>query len=103
MPPGSASGRARAAVGSRGTLAALCGALLSLLAVSRTPAAADSPATGRTRTRYGGTGDRAPVEAVSLHGVGHDLCARGRGARVPAFSGLYGTGPAPGPRPSPAG
>lgn len=28
--------------------------------VSRTPAATDTPQSGWTRTRYGGTGDRAP-------------------------------------------
>ncbi|WP_421743653.1 PHB depolymerase family esterase [Cellulomonas sp.] len=45
----------------------------NVLGVSATPASTDSPATGQTRTRYGATGDRAPVEAISLQGVGHNL------------------------------
>ncbi|MBO3083678.1 extracellular catalytic domain type 1 short-chain-length polyhydroxyalkanoate depolymerase [Cellulomonas fengjieae] len=44
-----------------------------VLGVSATPASTDSPASGQTRTRYGATGDRAPVEAISLQGVGHNL------------------------------
>ncbi|WP_315098028.1 PHB depolymerase family esterase [uncultured Cellulomonas sp.] len=45
----------------------------NVLGVSATPASTDSPAAGHTRTRYGATGDRAPVEAISLQGVGHGL------------------------------
>ena len=45
----------------------------NVLGVSATPVSTDSPATGQTRTRYGAAGDRAPVEAVSLQGVGHNL------------------------------
>lgn len=45
----------------------------NVLGVSATPASTDSPASGQTRTRYGATGDRAPVEAISLQGVGHNL------------------------------
>nr|WP_141309930.1 PHB depolymerase family esterase [Streptomyces spinoverrucosus] len=67
--------------------------------VSRTPAATDSPATGWTRTRYGGTGERAPVEAISLQGVGHNLYAWGMGSRVLTFFGLDAGGPAPQPQP----
>ncbi|WP_332112447.1 extracellular catalytic domain type 1 short-chain-length polyhydroxyalkanoate depolymerase [Streptomyces gossypiisoli] len=67
--------------------------------VSRTPAATDSPATGWTRTRYGGTGERAPVEAISLQGVGHNLYAWGMGSRVLTFFGLDESGPAPQPQP----
>ncbi|MFI1000507.1 PHB depolymerase family esterase [Streptomyces galbus] len=70
--------------------------------VSRTPAATDSPAAGWTRTRYGSTGDRAPVEAVSLQGVGHGVYARGMGARVLTFFGLDGSGTTP-PPPPPGG
>ncbi|MFI6206154.1 PHB depolymerase family esterase [Streptomyces sp. NPDC051041] len=65
--------------------------------VGQVPAATDTPQPGWTRTRYGGTGDRAPVEAISLQGVGHNLYAPGMGARVLAFFGLDAPGPAPQP------
>ncbi|WP_037676022.1 PHB depolymerase family esterase [Streptomyces griseus] len=68
--------------------------------VSQTPAATDSPQSGWTRTRYGGTGDQAPVEAVSLQGVGHDLYKWGMTERVLTFFGLNG-GSGPGPQPQP--
>jgi poly(hydroxyalkanoate) depolymerase family esterase len=68
--------------------------------LGQTPAASDSPASGWTRTRYGGTGDRAPVEAISLQGVGHNLYTQGMGARVLAFFGLD-SGGGPGPQPQP--
>ncbi|MDC0766977.1 PHB depolymerase family esterase [Streptomyces sp. HD] len=67
--------------------------------VSQTPAATDTPQSGWTRTRYGGTGDRAPVEAISLQGVGHNLYANGMAARVLTFFGLDSGGPAPQPQP----
>lgn len=65
--------------------------------VSQTPAATDTPQSGWTRTRYGGTGDQAPVEAISLQGVGHNLYAWGMAARVLTFFGLDSDGPAPQP------
>ncbi|MFI9151453.1 PHB depolymerase family esterase [Streptomyces sp. NPDC053367] len=67
--------------------------------LAQTPTTTDSPAPGWTRTRYGGTGDRAPVEAISLQGVGHNLYASGMGARAITFFGLDTTGPAPQPQP----
>ncbi|TPQ15677.1 PHB depolymerase family esterase [Streptomyces sporangiiformans] len=67
--------------------------------VSQTPARTDSPQANWTRTRYGSTGDRAPVEAISLQGVGHNLIAGGMAARVITFFGLDSTGPAPQPQP----
>lgn len=70
--------------------------------VSQTPAATDSPQSGWTRTRYGGTGDRAQVEAISLQGVGHNLYAWGMAARVLTFFGLDSGGTVPQPRPGPA-
>ncbi|MBP5910379.1 PHB depolymerase family esterase [Streptomyces sp. LBUM 1478] len=70
--------------------------------VGQTPAATDSPQSGWTRTRYGSTGDRAPVEAISLQGTGHNVYARGMGERVLTFFGLTGSGPGPTPEP-PAG
>jgi poly(hydroxyalkanoate) depolymerase family esterase len=60
--------------------------------VSRTPAYTDRPQSDWTRTRYGGTGDQAPVEAVSVQGVGHSLPTGGMAARAVAFFGLDGTG-----------
>jgi poly(hydroxyalkanoate) depolymerase family esterase len=60
----------------------------NVLGVSRTPAATDAPATGWTRTRYGATGDQAPVEAISLQGVTHNLYTYGMGVRVLTFFGL---------------
>ncbi|MGW0828462.1 extracellular catalytic domain type 1 short-chain-length polyhydroxyalkanoate depolymerase [Streptomyces sp. NPDC002845] len=65
--------------------------------LSQTPAHTDSPASGWTRTRYGATGDQAPVEAISLQGVGHNLMTSGMAARVITFFGLDSTGPAPQP------
>ncbi|KKD08994.1 esterase [Streptomyces sp. WM6386] len=65
--------------------------------VGQTPAATDTPQSGWTRTRYGGTGDQAPVEAISLQGVGHNLYAWGMAARVLTFFGLDSDGPAPQP------
>jgi poly(hydroxyalkanoate) depolymerase family esterase len=67
--------------------------------VAQTPAATDSPQSGWTRTRYGGTGDRAPVEAISLQGVGHNLYSYGMAARALTFFGLDSGGPAPQPQP----
>jgi poly(hydroxyalkanoate) depolymerase family esterase len=69
----------------------------NVLGVSQIPAATDSPATGWTRTRYGSTGDQAPVEAISLQGVSHNLYTSGMGARVLTFFGLDGTGSSPQP------
>ncbi|MEE1930100.1 PHB depolymerase family esterase [Streptomyces sp. TRM 70351] len=69
--------------------------------VSRTPASTDRPQSGWTRTRYGGTGEQAPVEAVSVQGVGHSLPGGGMAARALAFFGLDGTTPPPDPDPDP--
>nr|WSZ19547.1 PHB depolymerase family esterase [Streptomyces canus] len=71
----------------------------NVLGVSQTPAATDSPVSGWTRTRYGATGDRAPVEAISLQGVGHNLYTTGMAARALTFFGLDSSGPAPQPQP----
>lgn len=71
--------------------------------MSQNPASTDSPVSGWTRTRYGATGDRAPVEAISLQGIGHNVYAYGMGARVLTFFGLDGQTPGPGPEPQPSG
>lgn len=70
----------------------------NVLGLGQTPAATDSPQSGWTRTRYGGTGDQAPVEAISLQGVGHNLYRYGvMGPLAIAFFGLDDDGPAPQP------
>ncbi|MET9012537.1 PHB depolymerase family esterase [Streptomyces olivaceoviridis] len=69
----------------------------NVLGVSQTPAATDTPASGWTRTRYGATGDRAPVEAISLQGVGHNLYGPGMAARALTFFGLDGGATTPQP------
>ncbi|WP_165986080.1 PHB depolymerase family esterase [Streptomyces sp. YIM 98790] len=56
--------------------------------LSQTPSATDSPQSGWTRTRYGGTGTMAPVEAISLQGVGHSLPQSGQALRAIQFFGL---------------
>ncbi|MEU8025673.1 PHB depolymerase family esterase [Micromonospora haikouensis] len=45
----------------------------NVLGVSQTPAYTDYPQTSATRTRYGGTGGTAPVEAISFQGYGHSI------------------------------
>ncbi|MFF7760297.1 extracellular catalytic domain type 1 short-chain-length polyhydroxyalkanoate depolymerase [Streptomyces griseorubiginosus] len=71
----------------------------NVLGVGQTPAATDSPVSGWTRTRYGATGDRAPVEAISLRGVGHNAYGAGMAARALTFFGLDGGGSVPQPEP----
>ncbi|MGW2378570.1 extracellular catalytic domain type 1 short-chain-length polyhydroxyalkanoate depolymerase [Streptomyces sp. NPDC001658] len=71
----------------------------NVLGVSQTPAASDTPVSGWNRTRYGGIGDRAPVEAISLQGVGHNLYVNGMASRALTFFGLDSSGPAPQPQP----
>ncbi|NKY39942.1 extracellular catalytic domain type 1 short-chain-length polyhydroxyalkanoate depolymerase [Cellulomonas septica] len=51
----------------------------NVLGVSATPSSTETIG-NNTRTRYGGTGDRAPVEANSLSGVGHNLPVDAAGA-----------------------
>jgi acetylxylan esterase len=65
----------------------------NVLRVSQTPAFTDSPQPGWTRTRYGGAGIMAPVEAISLQGVGHSLPMSGMAAMAIAFFGLNTTPP----------
>jgi poly(hydroxyalkanoate) depolymerase family esterase len=65
--------------------------------LTQTPSATDSPQSGWTRTRYGATGDKAPVEAISLQGVTHDVMKSGMAARVITFFGLDGGGTVPQP------
>ncbi|ARQ70810.1 extracellular catalytic domain type 1 short-chain-length polyhydroxyalkanoate depolymerase [Streptomyces marincola] len=68
----------------------------NVLGVGQTPAFTDHPQSNWTRTRYGGTGTQAPVEANSLQGVGHSLPAGGMAERAIAFFGLTESVPPPG-------
>ncbi|BCL18013.1 extracellular catalytic domain type 1 short-chain-length polyhydroxyalkanoate depolymerase [Micromonospora sagamiensis] len=45
----------------------------NLHGLSQTPTYTDTPQPGYTRTRYGGSGPTAPVEAISMQGVSHSL------------------------------
>jgi acetylxylan esterase len=70
----------------------------------QTPTFTDTPQTNYTRTRYGSSGDRAPVEAISLAGYGHNLPVDG--AATIHFLGLDtttpSTSPSAGASPSPS-
>ncbi|GAA4719619.1 extracellular catalytic domain type 1 short-chain-length polyhydroxyalkanoate depolymerase [Phytohabitans rumicis] len=57
--------------------------------LSQTPSFTDTPQSGYTRTRYGGTGGQAPVEAISMQGVSHNLPVDA--AQVIRFFGLDST------------
>ncbi|WFE27097.1 PHB depolymerase family esterase [Solwaraspora sp. WMMD791] len=63
--------------------------------LSQTPTYTDSPQSNYTRTRYGGSGGMAPVEAISMQGVGHNLPVDA--AQVIRFFGLDGTTPTTAP------
>jgi len=64
----------------------------NVLGVSQTPSFTDSPQASWTRTRYGGTGVGAPVEAIRIQGVGHSLPLAGQAAMAIQFFGLDSTG-----------
>jgi len=66
----------------------------NVLGVSQTPSFTDTPQSGWTRTRYGGTGVNAPVEAISISGVGHSLPLSGQALMAIQFFGLTGAAPA---------
>ncbi|TDV44941.1 extracellular catalytic domain type 1 short-chain-length polyhydroxyalkanoate depolymerase [Actinophytocola oryzae] len=72
----------------------------NVLGVSQTPSSTDTPQSGWTRTRYGGTGTTAPVEAISVNGVGHSLPMSGMAAMAIAFFGLNSSTPPPDDPPS---
>ncbi|WP_213450585.1 extracellular catalytic domain type 1 short-chain-length polyhydroxyalkanoate depolymerase [Rhizomonospora bruguierae] len=65
----------------------------NVLGVSQTPVLTDSPQGGWTRTRYGNNTTQAPVEAISVQGVGHSLPTSGMAARAISFFGLDQSGP----------
>ncbi|WP_203880177.1 extracellular catalytic domain type 1 short-chain-length polyhydroxyalkanoate depolymerase [Planobispora takensis] len=62
--------------------------------LGQTPSFTDQPRPNWTRTRYGGTGETAPVEAISIRGGGHDLPMSGMAEAALRFFGLIG-GPTP--------
>uniref|UniRef100_UPI001CEC3593 extracellular catalytic domain type 1 short-chain-length polyhydroxyalkanoate depolymerase n=1 Tax=Streptomyces sp. HPF1205 TaxID=2873262 RepID=UPI001CEC3593 len=64
----------------------------NVLGVSQTPVYTDTPQTNWTRTRYGSAGTQAPVEGISIAGLGHQLPLPGTAAPVIAFFGLDGSG-----------
>ncbi|MGY0006238.1 extracellular catalytic domain type 1 short-chain-length polyhydroxyalkanoate depolymerase [Micromonospora sp. I033] len=66
--------------------------------LSQTPAWTDSPQSGYTRTRYGGTGGMATVEAISMQGVPHNLPVDA--AQAVRFFGLDTTTPPTSPPPT---
>ncbi|MEV4757127.1 PHB depolymerase family esterase [Micromonospora sp. NPDC049559] len=59
--------------------------------LSQTPTYTDTPQSGYTRTRYGGSGGQAPVEAISMQGVSHNLPVNA--AEAIRFFGLDSTTP----------
>ncbi len=59
--------------------------------LSQTPTFTDTPQAGYTRTRYGGSGGQAPVEAISMQGVSHNLPVDA--AQALRFFGLDSTPP----------
>ncbi|WP_433533037.1 extracellular catalytic domain type 1 short-chain-length polyhydroxyalkanoate depolymerase [Micromonospora sp. CA-263727] len=68
--------------------------------LSQTPTFTDSPQSGYTRTRYGGSGGQAPIEAISMQGVSHNLPVDA--AQALRFFGLDSTSPtSPPPTPTP--
>ena len=60
----------------------------NVLGVSQTASMTDTPQSGWTRTRYGGTGVNAPVEGISVSGVGHNLPLSGQALLAIKFFGL---------------
>ena len=66
--------------------------------LSQTLSFTDSPQSGWTRTRYGGTGVNAPVEGISIQGAGHVLPETGMAAFAIQFMGLN---PVSNPTPTP--
>ncbi|TDC29471.1 PHB depolymerase family esterase, partial [Micromonospora sp. KC213] len=59
--------------------------------LSQTPTYTDRPQSTYTRTRYGGSGGTAPIEAISMQGVGHNLPVDA--AQAIRFFGLDGSAP----------
>jgi poly(hydroxyalkanoate) depolymerase family esterase len=73
----------------------------NLNGVSQTPLFTDHPQSSWTRTRYGSSGSRAPVEGISVQGVGHSLPQSGMVGYAIDFLGLPSGGTPTPPPPSP--
>jgi poly(hydroxyalkanoate) depolymerase family esterase len=74
----------------------------NVLGVSQTPTFTDHPQSTWTRTRYGSAAIGAPVEAISIQGVGHSLPMSGMAAMAIQFFGLDSTTPPTSPPPTSA-
>ncbi|XVV09227.1 extracellular catalytic domain type 1 short-chain-length polyhydroxyalkanoate depolymerase [Actinoplanes sp. CA-131856] len=72
----------------------------NVLGVSQTPAMTDSPQPNWTRTRYGSSSAQAPVEGISVAGVGHSLPLSGMARMAITFFGLDSTVPPTTPPPT---
>ncbi len=70
--------------------------------LSQTPILTDQPQPNWTRTRYGSSGVNAPVEAISVQGVGHSLPTSGMELAAIRFLGLDTTSASPSPSASPS-
>ncbi|MEV0154720.1 PHB depolymerase family esterase [Micromonospora sp. NPDC050686] len=70
----------------------------NLHGLSQTPTYTDNPQPNYTRTRYGGSGGQAPVEAISMQGVTHNLPVDA--AQAIRFFGLDTTTPPTSPPPT---
>ncbi|MEU1606725.1 extracellular catalytic domain type 1 short-chain-length polyhydroxyalkanoate depolymerase [Micromonospora matsumotoense] len=74
----------------------------NVLGVSQTPSSTDYPQTSATRTRYGGTGGTAPVEAISFQGYGHSIpFDAAQAIRFLGFDSASPTTPPPNPTTTP--
>jgi hypothetical protein len=73
----------------------------NVLGVSQTPVMTDTPQSGWTRTRYGNNSVMAPVEGITVQGVGHSLPVSGQERLAINFLGLSGTSPSSPPNSSP--
>ncbi|MER7891609.1 PHB depolymerase family esterase [Micromonospora sp. NPDC094482] len=71
----------------------------NLHGLGQTPTYTDTPQPGYTRTRYGGSGGTAPVEAISMQGVSHNLPVDA--AQAIRFFGLDTSTPPPPTTPPP--
>jgi poly(hydroxyalkanoate) depolymerase family esterase len=74
----------------------------NVLGVSQAPVATDTPQSGWTRTRYGSNTTQAPVEGISVAGVGHSLPLGGMARMAITFFGLDSSTPTT-PSSSPTG
>ncbi|MFF5076678.1 PHB depolymerase family esterase [Actinoplanes sp. NPDC000266] len=72
----------------------------NVLGVSQTPVMTDSPQPNWTRTRYGSSSAQAPVEGISVAGVGHSLPLSGMARMAITFFGLDATVPPTTPPPT---